>query len=279
MSKKPEPLWLAIALIFLSTPSLAMAAEEKTHPGESAATAEQIELWRESGIRYYEGSQNFFRQDYTKAREFFEKAAEAGDPTALYYLGSIYNDAKGVDKDEDKARALFSEAAKGGQPDAQMFTAVFLIMDGIIARTEKERDELYAQAVPLLQKSYAQGNMEAAFWLGDMIQKGLGIAQNEEKGRAMIRESAESGNPNAEAMLGMYYLLGSNGVEKDLMQAHKWMSRSIHHNNSSALIQLRRIERQMSAEQKKEAQAAALADAQANRKAKESSTQKSAPAP
>ena len=54
--------------------------------------------------------------EYERAVEYFTKAAELGDLDAHYYLGIMYEDGQGVEKDEKKALYYGEQAAIGGHP-------------------------------------------------------------------------------------------------------------------------------------------------------------------
>jgi TPR repeat protein len=58
-------------------------------------------------------------QDYDKAREWYQKAADAGNAEAMYYLGGLYEYGKGFAQDYDKAREWYQKAANGGNRDAK----------------------------------------------------------------------------------------------------------------------------------------------------------------
>jgi uncharacterized protein len=51
-------------------------------------------------------------QDYTKARELFQKAADKGDAMGMTDLGLLYENGQGVAQDDGKARELYENAAK-----------------------------------------------------------------------------------------------------------------------------------------------------------------------
>ena len=50
-------------------------------------------------------------QDYAKAREWYEKAAAAGDAAAMRNLGFLYANGQGVPQDYAKAREWYEKAA------------------------------------------------------------------------------------------------------------------------------------------------------------------------
>jgi uncharacterized protein len=49
-------------------------------------------------------------QDYTKACDLFQKAADAGNTDAMSNLGALYRDGLGFAQDYDKAREWFQKA-------------------------------------------------------------------------------------------------------------------------------------------------------------------------
>jgi TPR repeat protein len=57
-------------------------------------------------------------QDYGEARDWYEKAADAGNLNAMFNLGQLYLKGQGVDQDYGKAREWFQKSADGGDPDA-----------------------------------------------------------------------------------------------------------------------------------------------------------------
>ena len=58
-------------------------------------------------------------QDYAKAREWYEKAADKGYAYAMRSLGSLYRDGRGVVQDYVKAREWYEKAANKGDAAAK----------------------------------------------------------------------------------------------------------------------------------------------------------------
>jgi TPR repeat protein len=58
-------------------------------------------------------------RDYAKAREWYEKAADAGNNLAMSNLGVLYANGRGVTQDDGKARELFQKAADAGNTNAK----------------------------------------------------------------------------------------------------------------------------------------------------------------
>ena len=94
-----------------------------------------------------DGSEAFQRGEYGSAFHLFQKAAGAGNVTALSYLGGCYGEGLGVPKDPQKAAACWEEAAEKGDVNASWLLGD-LYRNGDIG---EEKDlpaarHLYAQA-------------------------------------------------------------------------------------------------------------------------------------
>ncbi len=69
----------------------------------------------DEGTKYYNmGENSYYAQDYEKAREYWEQAAEKGNADALYNLGILYEHGLGVEQDYDKAREYYEKAIATG---------------------------------------------------------------------------------------------------------------------------------------------------------------------
>lgn len=261
MLKKYSPLTCLAALLCVF--ALPVQAQEQPQPGSidlpedtaksaalPAASEEEINQWVNVGKNYYAGVDGFMRQDYTKAREHFEKAAEYKHPEALYYLGNIYQDGLDVTADEETALDYYRRAAELEHPDSQMIIGVQHVMDGVQLDPQSiEQNAEYAAAVEWLKKAAAQQVPEAKFWYGDMLIKGLGTEKNETRGVQLVREAAEAENPNGQAMLGALHWHGQAGVNKDLIVAYKWMFLARENGNENAAFLLKRIRDEMDDDQ------------------------------
>jgi TPR repeat protein len=58
-------------------------------------------------------------QDYGKAREWYQKVADAGNADAMYNLGLLYQNGWGVAQDDAKAREWFQRGADAGNVSAK----------------------------------------------------------------------------------------------------------------------------------------------------------------
>jgi len=62
-------------------------------------------------------------QKYKEAKEFFELAVDEGSIQAKYFLGLLYLDGKGTQKDLEKAEKLLLDAKKIGNARANCYLA------------------------------------------------------------------------------------------------------------------------------------------------------------
>lgn len=186
--------------------------EKKIEPlwddSKGKPTPEQAHEWLNQGKAYFFGNL-LQKKDYKEAFRYLSTAAEYGEPEALYLVGAMYYDGKGVEKNEDKAWAYYEKAAELGQTDSQMLTGtqhMYLALRK--APTSKLREEEFVKAAGWFKKAADKGQAEAILWYGDMLTKGQGMPKNEKEGVKWVERSAEMGNANAHAMLGTYYIEG-----------------------------------------------------------------------
>jgi hypothetical protein len=107
VTSQPAP---AVApLPFTPQPAMPSTPAPPTTPQDASAMYNQ-------GERYFNGWN--VPQDYVKAREWYEKAADKGNRDAMYSLGILYEYGRGVTQDYAKAREWYEKAATKGNVDA-----------------------------------------------------------------------------------------------------------------------------------------------------------------
>lgn len=106
---------LSLMLAFLAWASPSYAQFDLSSLENAAAWGDadsQVKL----GMKYYMGQD--VKQDYQKAREWFEKAADQGHPDAQCFLGMIYAMGLGVRVDYQNAREWLEKAADQNNAEA-----------------------------------------------------------------------------------------------------------------------------------------------------------------
>lgn len=64
------------------------------------------------------GIKSYDKQDFSKARKYFEKACDLNNGGGCSFLGGLYYNGDGVKQDSKKAAALFEKACKLGYKKA-----------------------------------------------------------------------------------------------------------------------------------------------------------------
>ena len=114
-----------------------------------------------------------------------KKRAEGGEAVAQNNLGFMYQEGKGVPKDEVEAVKWYRKAADQGHADAQ-----FVL--GVVYEEGKGVPKNEVEAVKWYRKAADQGNARAQFILGGMYAKGEGVPKDEVEGYAWLNVSAVS---------------------------------------------------------------------------------------
>lgn len=102
-------------------------------------------------------------------------------------------------------------------------------------RAYKNRD--IPAAIRLLSEAAIAGDSKAAWFLGQIYDRGLQIRKNSGEAAKWYRIAAEQHYPDAEASLGLLYVNG-DGVEQDYVQALKWLGLGAEHGQVDAIYNL-----------------------------------------
>lgn len=133
------------------------------------------------------------RGELLPAHAAFRKAADAGDATARYHLGVLFELGRGGLQDLNEAARLYDGAAFAGVMDAQARRARIL-------ETGSAADA--AKALSLHQEAAKSGSDLAALSAGLMRWDGRGAARDASAAKAFWAPLAKSGDPLASFWLG-----------------------------------------------------------------------------
>ena len=147
------------------------------------------------------------KQDWGKARMWFEKAASEGDAHAEYFLGLLYMGGLGTPKDYDKAFHWLLLAARKDIPDAQYQLSWFYA-------NGKGTSQSLRETVYWIQKAAHKGHVVAMRSMGMLSYSGLGMPENKVDAFKWFEKAASAGDAEAQYHLGMSYMAGK-GTEKD----------------------------------------------------------------
>ena len=134
------------------------------------------------------------RQDYAKACELFEKAADKGDVLAMFRFGNCYENGWGAAQDNAKAREWYQKAADKGSTDG-MYQLGTLYAKGYGVPQD------YAKAREWYQKAADKGSTDGMNQLGTLYAKGYGVPQDYAKAREWYQKAADKGSTDAKEFL------------------------------------------------------------------------------
>lgn len=105
-----------------------------------------------------------------------------------------------------------------------------------ITQDRKKSKELFLKSKPGLKKLADSGDVLALFVCSMSF-----VTENSEDRKKYLEAAAEKGHPFAQYMLGMQYLDGSEGREKDIPKAIEYLKKSADENFEMAAFDLARI--------------------------------------
>ncbi len=146
-----------------------------------------------------------------------EKMATGGDVRAMMTLAAAHLTGKDfATQDIAKAVTWLLRAADAGEPSASWFLADIYAQQGDAEMSRQSYERAYSAYRQLAEEQPQNSNV--LYWLGYMQQNGLGTAADAASGIALLEKAAELGNPWAYTQLFKTYTQGI-GTEKDTARA------------------------------------------------------------
>lgn len=126
------------------------------------------------------------RQDYAKARKYYEKAAAQNDASALYNLGIMYRNGYSVKQDYKKARVWYAKGAENGDAYSMMNLAR-MTENGLGMKKDVNK------AVELYRQAAANSNVQAQKALKRLkVQQGTYSAKTPKQDSVPARNNIEA---------------------------------------------------------------------------------------
>lgn len=163
------------------------------------------------GMLYLRGERGV-EKDRERAQSLLKNAALQGHTEAAYELGYLISRTPGADGDQ--AMRWLRVAANKNLPKAQYALGDLYVHSGEPGL-----------AVQWYEKATAQGHIEAKRQLAALLVSGSGVAKDEKRGIALLRDAAEKGDADAQYKLCAAYQNGL-GVEKDAKQSMDWLKKA-----------------------------------------------------
>lgn len=170
-----------------------------------------------------------------EAAAWFEKAADAGLPTAMAQLADMLRKGEGMKPDTLRAESLYLEALEHGLPDAgdkllAMMYPVYLRMDPVEALAKGLR--LYNGNAPaagltifeiIVQKSPdTPSHSRALALMGDAYSRGRGTGYDRDKSLSCLLQSAREGYAPAQFILAEFLDFFPDALGPDAGTAGEW---------------------------------------------------------
>ena len=157
-------------------------------------------------------------QSYEQAGYWYRKAADQGNLKAMYNLGTMYLEGKGIKKSETEGYVLIREAAEKGDPRAKSLYGILLCRGtGVEKNPEK--------GLNILREAAKGGDPVAMSQLGQqLLYNSDGSLRDPKAAIPYLQKAAEAGNPWACGTLGLLYRDGS-GLPKDPNQSFIWFTK------------------------------------------------------
>ena len=153
--------------------------------------------------------------DVAKAVEYYEKAANLGNPLAQSILGTIF--AKGLQGKMDYEQSVkwFRMAADQGDPDGEVGLGVSYAMGHGVPVD-------YEEARRLITAAAGQGNVEAQYDLAVMSEEGNGAPPDRDMAAHYYELAAQRGMAKAQYRHGLL-LAKSSASRSNRIAAYKWL--------------------------------------------------------
>ena len=190
---------------------------------ERAANAGDEDSILEIGDEYRDAG------DYSKAQSWYNKAIEVKCWVGYLRLGDMYKNGTGFAKDETKAFELYTKAAEKGYNYALTRVAECYLNGWGVERNERE-------AFLNLETAANTGLDRAEYMLGTCYFEGVGVEKNYK--RAIEYFQKAKSNPEALSKLGECYYSGY-GVKKNTDRAHELWHEAAEKGCDDAILNLK----------------------------------------
>jgi TPR repeat protein len=233
-------IWAALAVSLLASGLDRSVASAQNAPSTGVSAQEAFQ----------KGAEAYSKNDYPTALKWFQSAADRGVAGALFSIGVMYRDAKGVNPDHTAAMKSFQAAADKGYVRAK--TAIgrqFLLGNGV------PQDN--AMAMTWFLKAAEQEEIEAQARLAVMYTNGTGVKPDLAAAVAWYLRAINPANEAQQDLpapvikqmkaayefaIGTIYEDGGPGVSMDTTMAKDWYRKASDHGNAQAKARLAELD-------------------------------------
>jgi len=185
----------------------------------------------------FENGTEWLAKDPTKFAAYLARAvaryrdlAAAGEPRAMFELGALYAEGRGVPRDDATAAQWFEKAASNNDTAAMLCLANLCAEGRGIKRDNQKIFTLCSKAAEL-------GNPLAMLALASIYDIGVVSPKDAGKAFAWRQRAADLKSPAAMFQIAQQFETG-NGVAKDEEQSMRWYRKAAAFGDSAALVEL-----------------------------------------
>jgi hypothetical protein len=154
-------------------------------------------------------------QNFGQAMHWYERAAEAGNVEAQFYLGVMYETGVRGNNDTASAAKWYRKAAEQGHVQAQTRLGVLYYQGRGVPADFAEAARWYAKAAD-------GGSPRAQYNLALMYERGQGVPVNAAMAASLYEKASDGGTAQARLSLATLYARGE-GVKRDPQRALMWL--------------------------------------------------------
>jgi TPR repeat protein/tRNA A-37 threonylcarbamoyl transferase component Bud32 len=166
------------------------------------------------------------------AVKWYARAANKGEPEAMFALGNLYFDGTGVPKQPAEASRWFARASDRGYVRAKIYLAeCYEEGKGGVPRDFDKAFGLLNEALALEPR-----NPVATEKLAIDYERGRGTPVDTPKAFELMKRAVELGDVNAMGNLGVYYMNGLGGTRKDPRAAVALFKEGAGKNNAACMF-------------------------------------------
>lgn len=147
---------------------------------------------------YEEGYEAYKAEHYDSAAKIWSSEELGSDIRALFSLGRLYMNGKGVEVNQQKAVEYYQKAADGGHLSAQFNLGLAYFKGAGVSKNIEQAMALWRGAAEAGHDG-AQYNVGALLWQGELVEQDQATAME------WFRQSSSNGNSQAKRFLGSLF--------------------------------------------------------------------------
>lgn len=145
--------------------------------------------------------EHFENEEYDEAFDLYNRLARTGSVESQVFLGWMYENGLGINKDQEKAFSNYQNAAKLGSVNGQFY----------LAKSYAKKNN-FTEAVEWYLKAAEKEYSPALFRLGWVYDIGRGVNKDKTKALSYYRRAADQGHIFAQKQLAFLLMQGSEGL-------------------------------------------------------------------